>query len=283
MSGEIQSIFFNWSFPPFACTALFLTAVIYFRGWRRIRRTRLQLFPAWRLACFLAGIFSLVIAVASPLDTFGDRLLILHMAQHFVFMSIAPPLLVLAAPSVPLLRGLPRWIVRPVFGPLLRARWLRAIFHALSSLRVAWLLMNLSYLCWHVPAAYEFALRHDAWHEVEHACFFFSSLLFWWPVIQPWPTHSHQSRWFLLPYLLTADIVNTIVSASLVFSGRVVYSSYAFEPRVFDISPLTDQIAAGAFMWVMGEIVFLVPAFAITMNLLSRKKRTRLELKGAAS
>jgi putative membrane protein len=283
MNSEVQSVVLNWSFPPFACTALLLTAVIYFRGWRRIRRTRLHLFPAWRLACFFAGIASLVVAVASPLDTLGDRLLILHMAQHFVFMSIAPPLLVLAAPSVPLLRGLPRWIVRPVFGPLLRAKWLRAFFHVLSSLRVAWLLMNLSYLAWHVPAAYEFALRHDAWHEVEHACFFFSSLIFWWPIIQPWPTHSRQSRWFLLPYLLTADVVNTIISASLVFSGRVVYPSYAFEPRIFDISPLTDQVAAGAFMWVLGEIVFLVPAFAITMNLLSRKKRPRWQLKGAAS
>jgi putative membrane protein len=271
MNDSLQAAILNWDFPPIVCTALVLTAVIYLRGWLRIRKTRPRLFRPWRLGCFLAAIVSLVVAVASPLDTLGEKLLFLHMAQHYVFMSVAPPLIALAAPVVPMLRGLPRWFVRPVLGPLLRTRWLRRFFHSLVNLRVAWLLMNLSYLGWHVPAAYEFALSSESWHNCEHACFLFTSILFWWPIIEPWPSRFRSSRWLLLPYLLTADIVNTGVSAFLVFSGRVLYPSYAEEPRAFGISALSDQAAAGAFMWVFGSIVFLVPFFVITMQLLSNR------------
>ena len=94
----------------------------------------------------------------------------------------------------------------------------------------AWLAMNIAYLGWHVPPAYELALRSPGWHEVEHACFLVTSLLFWFPVIQPWPSVSRGSRWAMLPYLVGADLVNTALSAFLTFAGRVIYPSYAAGP-----------------------------------------------------
>ena len=267
-----RSVFAVWDFPPVVCSELALIAIVYTAGLLRIRETRPVEFPAWRWGCFMAGILFLVIAVSSPLDTFSDRLLVVHMAQHFVLMSIAPPLIVFGAPVVPLLRGLPRWFVRPVLGPLIRLRWLRRFFHGLVQAKPAWLLMNLAYIAWHVPAAYEAALANENIHNCEHACFFFTSLLFWWPIIEPWPSRFVGSRWILLPYLLGADVVNTGISAFLVFSGRLVYPSYGEQPRMFGFSALADQAAAGAFMWVLGSIVFLIPAFAITMQLLSRRR-----------
>jgi cytochrome c oxidase assembly factor CtaG len=76
----------------------------------------------------------------------------------------------------------------------------------------------------------------------------------------------------LIPYLLTADLVNTAVSASLCFSGRLLYPSYAFVERPFGIKPLTDQVAAGAFMWVCGSIVFLIPAAVLIMRSLTSRR-----------
>ncbi len=82
--------------------------------------------------------------------------------------------------------------------------------------------MNIAYIAWHVPQAYELALRSPGWHEVEHACFLGTSLLFWFPVIQPWPTCSRGSRWAMLPYLVGADLVNTALwPQSLSFADRV--------------------------------------------------------------
>ena len=269
-----KSFILAWALPRAATLALEISAIVYWRGWLRIRRTRPAMFPAWRLICFLSGIASIVIAIASPLDTISDQLLVAHMAQHYILMSVAPPLIVLSAPVVPLLRGLPRWFVRPVLGPLIRTVWLRRFFKLLVTPRVAWILMNVAYIGWHIPAAYEFALASWQWHIVEHACFFLTSVLFWWPVIEPWPSHFSGSRWLLLPYLLSADIINTAISALLCFSGRVLYPTYATQSRIFAITPLADQAAAGALMWVLGSIVFLIPAMYITLKLLSPRKRS---------
>ena len=214
-----RSFFAVWDFPPVVCAELALISLIYTLGFLRIQKTRPRQFPSWRWYCFMGGILALVVAVSSPLDTFSDRLLVVHMGQHFVLMSIAPPLIVFGAPVVPMLRGLPRWFVRPVLGPLIRIRWLREFFHALVQPKVAWLLMNLVYIGWHVPAAYEAALANENIHNIEHACFFFTSVLFWWPIIEPWPSRFRGSRWILLPYLLAADVVNTGISAFLVFSA----------------------------------------------------------------
>ncbi len=121
------------------------------------------------------------------------------------------------------------------------------------------------------PALYELALRSPAWHQVEHACFFVTSLIFWWPVVQPWPSKAQWPRWAMVPYLLIADLQNTALSAILVFSDRVLYPSYSAVPRLFGFSALEDQIAAGAIMWVVGSLAFIVPAIVIAVQCLSRK------------
>jgi putative membrane protein len=266
-------LFTNWDVPWVVTSELAVTAALYTRGWLLIRRTRSAQFPAWRLACFLCGIAVIFIAVASPLDTFSDTLLFMHMAQHYVLMSIAPPLVVLGAPVVPILRGLPRWIIRKPLRPLFRSRVLPAVGGFLTRPRVAWIAMNAAYVGWHIPRAYEFALASENWHNFEHICFLFTNLMFWWPIISPWPTRPLQSRWVLIPYLLLADFVNTGVSAFLCFAGRLLYPSYDIIPRPLGLSALNDQVAAGAFMWVLGSTVYLIPAMAIVLQLLSPRRR----------
>jgi cytochrome c oxidase assembly factor CtaG len=273
MQDSVSTLFTQWDIPWAVTSALALAAAIYVAGWTRIRRTRPAQFPPWRLAAFLGGILVIFIAVASPLDTFSESLLFMHMAQHFVLMSIAPPLIVLGSPVVPMLRGLPRWLIRRPLRPLFRSRVIHHLGSLLTHPRFAWLAMNTAFLLWHIPAAYEFALSSENWHNVEHACFFFTSVLFWWPIIEPWPFQRRGSRWLILPYLLLADFVNTGLSAFLCFSGRLIYPSYAaIQPRPLGLSALNDQVAAGALMWVFGSTVFLIPAVGITMHLLSPKR-----------
>ena len=275
----VADLFTDWDIPWIVTGELALAALIYTRGWMRIRRTRPELFPAWRLASFLGGMIALFVAVASPLDTFSESLLFMHMAQHYVLMSIAPPLIVLGAPVVPMLRGLPRIVIR-LLRPLLISRALSRAGAFLTRPRVAWIAMNAAYIGWHIPSAYEFALASENWHNFEHACFFFTNLMFWWPLIRPWPSRawSLNALWKLVPYLLLADIVNTAVSAFLCFSGRLLYPSYGQIARPFGISALNDQVAAGAFMWVFGSIVYLVPAVLIVAQLLSFREGTAQSL-----
>src|SRR6202051_4441136 len=220
MPPAYRDIFAEWS-PPIVLTGtLILCGAIYVRGWFAIRRTRPGQFPAWRLWAFLLALAIIWVAIASPLDGFADALLSAHMVEHLLLMSFVPPLLLLGYPVVPLLRGLPRGFTVRVLGPLLRLKTLRRIGHFLTMPVVAWLAMNLIFLGWHVPAAYDFALEHEHWHEFEHICFLGTSILFWWPVVHPWPTLQNFTGWLLLLYLVMADIVNTVLSAFLAFCER---------------------------------------------------------------
>lgn len=258
-----------WDVPIFTTTVLALVSAVYVRGFCRARRTRTVELPPWRCWTFLTGMLVLFLAIASPVDTYADRLLLAHMTQHLLLMSIVPPLVALGAPVVPLLRGLPRWFVLKVLGPLLRNQSIRRVARFLRAPATAWVGMNLAYVGWHVPAAYELALRSEHWHDCEHLCFLLTSLLFWWNILEPWPTHNPWPRWTLVPYLLAADLVNTGVSAYLCFAGRILYPSYAHASGIFGLSALDDQIAAGTEMWVLGSLIFLIPVAVLSFRLLS--------------
>jgi putative membrane protein len=271
MNDSLAELFTNWDVPWMASLALALVATLYTIGWIRARKTRPDQLPSWRLVAFLAGIAAIFVAISSPLDTLSESLLFMHMAQHFVLMSVAPPLIVLGAPVVPLLRGLPRPIIRTCLAPLFESRAVRSLFRVVMFPSISWMAMNTAYVGWHIPAAYDFALQSEGWHNVEHACFLFTSILFWWPVIRPWPSHQRPMQLSAVPYLLGADLVNTGLSAFLCFSGWLIYPSYATVVRPVPISPLNDQIAAGAFMWVFGSMVFLIPVAAIIMQVLSAR------------
>ena len=259
----------DWDIPPWVTCALVGAGLAYARGWLALRRTRPHTLPLWRLLSFLAGLLAIFVAVSSPLDTYSETLLFMHMMQHFVLMSLAPPLIVLGCPFVPILRGLPRLIVRRIAGPILRSSVVHRVQRLFSQLPFAWLAMNLTYVGWHIPRAYEFALASETWHTFEHFCFLTTSVLFWWPVLQPWPSRPRVNSWMIIPYLLISDLVNTGLSAFLCFSGRLLYPTYALVERPFGLDALKDQTAAGALMWVFGSVVFLVPAIYLTARLLT--------------
>ncbi len=86
------------------------------------------------------------------------------------------------------------------------------------------------------PVAYEAALRRSGWHYLQHFSFLTTALLFWHPVVRPYPSRPRWSHWLLFPYLIAADVQNTVLSGLLAFSGHVWYSHYAEVPRVGGIS-----------------------------------------------
>jgi cytochrome c oxidase assembly factor CtaG len=257
----------SWSLDPRVLGLLLLAGLVYFRGWRHLRNVLPRQFSSERLALFLLGLALLFVALESPLDAFSPLLLQAHMVQHLLLMMVVPPLLLLGQPLLPMLRGLPRPFVKEGIVPFLRWPALRNIADVVVRPWFAWVAYNLSAVAWHVPALYELTLRSPAWHNVEHACFFWSSVLFWWPVIQPWPSRARWSGWAMIPYLLAADIVNTAISASFVFADKILYPTYAAAP-LGGVSPHIDQVAAGALMWVPGSIFYLVPAAILATRLI---------------
>jgi len=268
MDPVAAAVLASWSLDLKTVGLLLAVAALYLRGWLHLRAELPRKYTTGRLAAFAGGLVVILLALVSPVDAFGDMLLSAHMIQHLLLIMVAPPLLLLGQPVLPLLRGLPRWIFKDALGPFLRWRELKEVGGATVHPIVSWFTFAIVIIVWHLPRFYELALHSQAWHQGEHACFFWSAMAFWWPVIGVWPTHPIWPRWAMIPYLLLADLVNTGLSAVLSFSDHVLYASYQLAPRLWGISALGDQSAAGAIMWVPGSIAFLLPAVMLGMRAL---------------
>ncbi len=285
MSATLDACLRSWPWDPWLLATCLASVVIYYRGWHALGRRDPGRWHGAQFASFVAAVAALYLALASPLEPLASLLLAVHMVQHLLLIMVAPPLLWLGTPLFPLLRGLPRAVRSLGVVPLVSSRAVRWLFHRLTHPLAALPVLAAATWLWHIPQAYELALRSQGWHYVQHACFLLAGLVFWYPVVRPFPSRPRWSVWLLLPYLILADIQNTVLSALLTFSGKVLYPHYAQVPRIANISPLADQTAAGVLMWVPGSVAFLAPLFAIGLQLLygTETERSRSRVAKRAS
>ena len=281
MDPVAPAVLASWTLDLKVVCLLLAVAVLYLRGWLRLRSELPRKYTTGRLLAFAGGLLAVLLALASPVDAFGGFLLQAHMIQHLLLIMVAPPLLLLGQPVLPLLRGLPQFVFKDALGPFLSCRELRRFGRAIVHPIVSWLALASVIVVWHMPRFYELALHSQAWHQAEHACFFWSAVMFWWPVIGVWPSHPVWPRWAMIPYLALADLVNTGLSAVLTFSDHVLYPTYQLAPRLWGISALADQAAAGAIMWVPGSIAFLVPAMILGMRAIEPARVRPIQLTAA--
>jgi len=251
---------------------LVLLAFVYSRGWFRLRRASPMSFPPWRATAFVAGLFSVWIALGSPLAELDHQLLTVHMMKHLLLMTVGAPLILLGAPALPLLCGLPKLFMR---RSLLFRRTPLLVGHFLSNPVFCWLAGTAAVIAWHIPTLFQLGLSSDTWHIVENACFLSAGLLFWRPIVRNAPREAKGPQWSLPLYLFLATLPCDILSAFLTFCGRVVYPGYLSAARIVNLSPLQDQECAGALMWVCVTFAYLIPAVVITMQILSPGRAQR--------
>ena len=274
MGSTLDAFLRSWPFDPWLLSGLLISAVVYTRGWLILRSRDRHRWTLARPAAFYAGLASIFLALASPIEPWSSLLLQVHMLQHLLLMMVAPPLLWLGWPLFPFLRGVPAPIRMYWLAPLLRSRRCRALASWLTHPARALILFVAMTWLWHIPAAYDLALRSNNVHYLQHLCFLGSGLLFWYPVVRPYPSRPRWSTWLLAPFLILADLENTVLAALLTFSSRVLYSHYERVPHLGKLTALDDQAAAGVLMWVPGSIAFLGPLFVIGVRLLYPPRAT---------
>jgi len=259
-----------WVLEP-AVVASVLAAGLYLRGWTILSRRMPERFATSRLVAIMTGLAAVILALSPPLAVLASVLLRAHMIQHLLLMMVVPPLLWMGAPVAPMLLGLPRPI----------RRWVALVLASPAGRRLARVLANpamsgaaffVAFWTWHVPALYDLALHSDFWHHVEHACLFATAVLFWRPVILPWPAQSAWPRWAMIPYLVLADLQNSVLAAVLTFSDRVIYAAYEAVSRSQGISALEDQAIAGVIMWVPGSLALLLPVLWIVATAMGARE-----------
>ena len=155
-----------------------------------------------------------------------------------------------------------------------RARW-TAPLRALARPLPAWLLFNATILLWHIPAAYDATLRSSAVHQLEHAMFFFTGLLFWARVIDPGPLRPRLVWPARVAYAVGAMVVGWVLAIILVIVPHPLYAHYAdLIRRPGGISAATDQQIAAGIMWVPGSISFTIAMLVGFYRWLEPEQRT---------
>jgi putative membrane protein len=257
--------------------ALILAALVYVRGWLRTRKVDLDAIGGWHVTSFLVGLSLIWIALASPLATLDHTMLTVHMVQHLLLMTLAPPLIWLGAPVKVLLQGLPQRFVQ-IISSCLTSAHVQRLGKAIAHPVVCWLAAAGTLVIWHIPPVFMLGLQSGMWHGIEQALFFVTGLLFWWPVVQPPSTTSSSSEWSILLYLFLATFPCDVLSGFLVFCDRVVYPVYFSSPQRLGFSALEDQQCAGALMWTCVTIIYLIAGTIFAARLLSPQDSLRHRL-----
>ncbi|MGH2972318.1 MAG: cytochrome c oxidase assembly protein [Gaiellaceae bacterium] len=228
---------------PTQLVPIVLGVTLYARRALALRR-RGRPVPAWKIACFGAGVVVLLGALESPIDTIGEeRLFSVHMIQHVLIGDVAPFLIVLGL-SGPLLR--PLLAVRGVYR-------LRVLMHPFVALPL-WA-GNLA--AWHVPYLYDATLAHSAVHALEHALFFAAGAIVWATLFELLP----GPRWFGIgaraAYLSGMWFFSLGLSSVFLWSSHPFYEPYVRAPRMWGLSPLADQRLGGGVMLLEGSLIML--------------------------
>jgi putative membrane protein len=248
--------------------SLILAALLYLRGWIRLRRLDLDGVQAWHAGGFMLGLFLIWLAIASRLSALDHEMLTAHMVQHLLLMTFAAPSILLGKPVKTVIHGMPQRLVQ-VMGRLFQSIGMHHVLRALAHPAICWLGAASTLVAWHIPAVFVLGLRSQMWHVIEQGSFLVTGLLFWWPVIQPQPSVSKWPESLILLYLFLATLPCDILSGFLVFCDRVVYPVYFFSSQPLGLSALEDQQCAGALMWTCVTLVYLVAGAIVTARLLS--------------
>jgi putative membrane protein len=197
-----------------------------------------------RQATFIAGVLTLGVALASPLDGLVEYLQSAHMAQHVLLTLIAPPLLLL---------GTPGWLLRPAL------RWpgVYPVAYRLTRPKLAFAIGNVTFLAWHIPALYDLALRVEPVHIVEHLSLLVTATIMWWPVVGMLPELPSLSPPLQMLYVFLQTLPGALLGIILGMASTPIYPTYATATRLWGIPALQDQQISGLIMWVGSNLFWL--------------------------
>ena len=247
----------GWTPDPLLTIPLGVALLIYLAGWARLsKRASVPVRPA----LFLSGWAVLTLSLTSPLHEAGERSFTMHMIEHELIMLVATLLLASSSAGAVLAWGLPRPLRLSLAGgwksPLQRTckRLTEPVTATAVQGAVMWV--------WHAPPLFDRALDSFGWHLTQHACFFASSLLFWWAMLHPRERASGYG--VSAACLFATSLIGGALGALMSFSSSPWYADYAAMGMTgVGLDPVDDQRLAGLIMWIPGGLVHGVAALAL--------------------
>jgi cytochrome c oxidase assembly factor CtaG len=203
-----------------------------------------------RIAAAAAGLALILVAFSTELQPLAlHTFLWAHLLQNVVLAEWAPALLVLAVPPALATRAREYTLFRPL---------------------VALPVWIATYLVWHLPWVYDFALEHPhSLLHVEHVTYLAAGIAVWWPVI-----HGAYSAGAKAAYMFGAFVLASPLGLLLALIPRPIYSFYEHARRTWGPGPLVDQQIAGVTMAIEQALVFFAVFTAFMLRFLRDEQAT---------
>jgi cytochrome c oxidase assembly factor CtaG len=255
----------SWTFSPGVLIGAAIVAGAYVRRWRQVRTgpspRHATEAPVWRLCCFIASVLVALTALISPVDALADQLFFMHMVQHMLLLDLVPILAIV---------GFTKVILRPVtraVGDLERfaGPFAHPAFAVVLYVAVIW--------AWHIPAAYDLAVRHSAVHVLEHVSFVLAGSLYWWHLLSPIRARLRLDGMGPVVYMASTKLFVGALGMGLAFAPSALYPYYVQHARVWGISAGADQSIAGLIMAVEQSLVMGIALAALFMRMLTESER----------
>jgi putative membrane protein len=254
----------TWPSNTYLLIGLILLCLLYGIGIRQAHKSGKQDAPLKKrsLVSFVAAVALMAVVFLTPLDTIArTQLFSAHMVQAVTLTTFCAPLLLFASPE---------WLIRP----LLDRSFVRPIAQALTQPVVASIVFNFTFIAWHFPGVFHFALLHNTIYNLALLTFLFTALLNWWPLIGPVRDFHKMTYPMQMLYVFMDGQPLDIYAFLLVFSGVVIYPYYVIPPQL-GISAFADQAVAGALLLLPGlvDLVVLSPLFFLWLAQIEQKAR----------
>ena len=256
-----------WPWNPGALIFILLLCLLYVLAiWQgRKRNPREAVLKTSNVVAFVTAIVLMALLLLTPLDTLArTQLFAAHMAQVVFLITVCAPLCLLASPA---------WL----WQPLLQLPVARNILKRLTHPFVASAIFNLTFLIWHAPNPFHFALQHASVYHIELLSLFLASLLNWWPLIGPVRTLRPISYPMQMVYAFLDGQPVDIFAFLLVFTGAVFYPYYQIPPQLVQLGltayPL--QAVGGTFLLVPGvvDLIVMTPFFFLWLQQMENKAK----------
>jgi len=255
-SFTLKTLVTGWAFEPVPLALIVVAGFLYWAGLRRLSGP-----PVWRGGrtwSWYGGLAAALVAVASPIDTYADVSFSTHMVQHVLLLFVAAPLFALGAPVTLALRASRPATRRRFLLPVLHSRVVRVLTHPLVAVA---LFMGTQFVT-HLTGFYEAALTSSIVHDLEHALYLTTALLFWWPVVGLDPAPNKMSHPARIVYLVLMMPLEAFLALAIL-SGHAYPHYLALPPPWGGANAVTDLSSAGALMWISGDLSALIAGLLV--------------------